>query len=365
MINFPIGVQKIALEIVMGFAYLKKSCAIVNSKKNRLCKEKAAAILQTCDEIINNEHNGQFSLYVWQSDSDIQTNTNVNEVIALRATQILDMSINNTLVIDATKDVNMSQNSNDAYSTAMRIACVLEIEKRLAPSIKVLKRSFKTKAKEYDLAIKAEKVEQYDSKVLTIGQEIGVHIQMLKKVKKQIKQCLKYLRELDINTNITEDTDKEFENFSNMISKVLNKQIPSKSKFKSRPNKVHGLATHDAEVMLSGTLNTLASNLIKISNDVRYQIFETKCVMSEINQKKLNNDTLILDEKEYIRQCETMSIVCAQIMGNHTTISVSASHGNFELNVFKPVIAYNLLQSIRLLGDIVISFNNTCVQRIK
>ncbi len=196
--NFSIGTEKVPMEIIIGFAYLKKSCAIVNNKQNKLSKEKAAAILQACDEIINRELNDNFPLVVWQSGSGIQSNINVNEVIALRATQILGIDLNDTEAVCASEDVNKSQNSNDSYPTAMRIAFVLELERRLIPSIKVLKKTFKKKSKELDSVIKLGKLNHDEAKPLTIGQEIGVYVQMLNKAKKQIKQSLKYLQELSV-----------------------------------------------------------------------------------------------------------------------------------------------------------------------
>ncbi len=150
-----------------------------------------------------------------------------------------------------------------------------------------------------------------------------------------------------------------------MISKVINKQITSKYKFKSHPNKLHGLTSHDGEVMLSGTLNALASNLMKISNDIRHLSSENRCKINEISISKNNEENALVSDTENLIQCEALSMVCAQVMGNHTTISIAASQGNFELNVFKPVIAYNLLQSIRLLSDILISFNDNCAIEIE
>ena len=348
MDNFSIGTEKVPMEIIQGFAILKKSCALVNSKHDKLTQEKAAAILQVCDEIINSELDDNFPLLLWQSGSGLHTNMNVNEVIALRATQILGISLDSPLAVHAKEDVNQSQKSNDTYPIAMRISFVHELENRLLPSIKALKKTLKIKGNIVTSENGDAEISIHNNLPLNIKEELSICVEMLNKAKKQVKQSLKYLQEMVVCSNYTGIQENENQGFSNMIAKVINQQMKTKRKFKTYPKKFHVLTSYDAEVMLSGTLNALASNLMKMSNDIQH-----------LGKTQKADDIGVFEEKNLI-QCEAMSMVCAQVMGNHTTISVAASQGNFELNIFKPVIAYNLLQSIRLLSDILVSFNDTC-----
>jgi len=352
--NFSIGTEKVPMEIIRGFAILKKSCALVNSKHDKLSQEKAAAILQVCDEIINSELDDNFPLLLWQSGSGLHTNMNVNEVIALRATQILGTTLDSPLGVHAKQDVNQSQKSSDTYPIAMRISFVHELENRLLPSLKALKKTLKIKENISACDKTETEISKPNKLPLNIKEELSICVEMLNKAKKQVTQSLKYLQEMVVCSNYTGVEEGENQKFSNMIAKVMNKQMKTKRKFKTYPKKFHVLTTYDAEVMLSGTLNALASNLMKMSNDIHR--------LSEIQKKEMTSksENSSLFETDQLIQCEAMSMVCAQVMGNHTTISVAASQGSFELNIFKPVIAYNLLQSIRLLSDILVSFNDTC-----
>ncbi len=352
MENFSIGTEKVPMEIIQGFAILKKSCALVNSKHDKLTQEKAAAILQVCDEIINSELDDNFPLLLWQSGSGLHTNMNVNEVIALRATQILGIPLDSPLGVCAKEDVNQSQKSNDTYPIAMRISFVHELENRLLPSLKALKRTLKIKGNISSSKEGETEILTHDNLPLNIKEELSICVEMLNTAKKQVKQSLKYLQEMVVCSNYTGIQEDENQGFSNMIAKVMNKQMKTKRKFKTYPKKFRVLTTYDAEVMLSGTLNALASNLMKMSNDIQH--------LSKTQKDESKSEESSVFEEHHLIQYEAMSMVCAQVMGNHTTISVAASQGNFELNIFKPVIAYNLLQSIRLLSDILVSFNDTC-----
>jgi len=213
------------------------------------------------------------------------------------------------------------------------------------PSLKTLKKTLKIKGN--IPATQETETSTHSNSPLNIKEDLSICVEMLNKAKKQVKQSLKYLQEMVVCSNYTDIEEGDNRGFSNMIAKVINQQMKTKRKFKTYPKKIHVLTSYDAEVMLSGTLNALASNLMKMSNDIQHL------------SKNKNEDYSAFNEKNLI-QYEAMSMVCAQVMGNHTTISVAASQGNFELNIFKPVIAYNLLQSIRLLSDILVSFNDTC-----
>jgi len=358
--NFHIGTEKMPIEIIFGFAHLKKACAIVNSKLNKLSKEKTAAILQSCDEIVDHKFDDNFPLVVWQTGSGTQSNMNVNEVIASRSTEILGVDFRVEKLVHPNDDVNKSQSSNDTYPTAMRIAFVLELENRLFPALKLLSATFKKQVKEFEDIVKIGRTHLQDATPLTLGQEISAYEEMLKKAKKQIKDTLKYLQELAIGGTAVGTGLNAPKDFSSMVCKELNSQTKTKYKFKSHPNKFHGLTSHDGEVMLSGVLNALASNLMKIANDIRWLASGPRCAIGELNIPANEPGSSIMPGKVNPTQCEAMTMVCAQVMGNHTTVSIAASQGNFELNVYKPVIAYNLLQSIRLLSDTMVSFNNNC-----
>ena len=358
--NFPIGEEKMPNEVIEGFAYLKKSCAIVNNKLERLDDEKTAAILQACDEILEGKLDGNFPLVVWQTGSGTQSNMNINEVVANRASEILGCDFRVEKKVHPNDDVNKGQSSNDTYPTAMRIAFVLDLQKRLIPAIKTLKATFENKVKEFEDVVKIGRTHLQDATPLTLGQEISAYVDMLNKALLQIDDSMKYIVELAIGGTAVGTGLNSHPDFSPMVAEVLNELTNSKYKFKSHPNKFHALTAHDGEVVLSGVLNALASNLMKIANDIRWLSSGPRCGIGEINIPENEPGSSIMPGKVNPTQSEAMTMVAVQVMGNHTTISVAASQGNFELNVFKPVIALNILQSIRLLSDTMIAFNDKC-----
>lgn len=358
--NFPIGIEKMPMEIIYGFAHLKKACAIVNTKLDKLSKEKTAAIIQSCDEILQGKFDDNFPLVVWQTGSGTQSNMNSNEVIASRATEILGSDFRVEKLVHPNDDVNQSQSSNDTYPSAMRIAFVLELERNLLPAIKLLRKTFKKKSKKFKSVVKIGRTHLQDATPITLGQEISAYVEMLSKSLKQIKDSIKYLQELAIGGTAVGTGLNSPKNFSEKVCHVLNKQTKTQYKFKSHPNKFHGLTSHDGEVVLSGALNALASNLMKIANDIRWLASGPRCAIGEITIPANEPGSSIMPGKINPTQSEAMTMVAVQVMGNHTTVSVAASQGNFELNVFKPVIAYNILQSIRLLRDTIVCFNDKC-----
>ncbi len=363
--NFPIGNETMPKEIITAFAFLKKSCAIVNNDLKRLENKKCKAIKKACDEVIKEELKNNFPLVVWQTGSGTQSNMNVNEVIANRASEILGSDFRKEKRIHPNDDVNKGQSSNDTYPTAMRIAFVLELQKQLIPAIKKLKKTFKKKSKEFENIIKIGRTHLQDATPLTLGQEISAYAEMLKKALNQIDDSMKYIAELAIGGTAVGTGLNSHPDFSPMVSKVLNKETDTKYKFKSHPNKFHALTAHDGEVVLSGALNALASNLMKIANDIRWLSSGPRCGIAELSIPENEPGSSIMPGKVNPTQSEAMTMVAVQVMGNHTTVSVSASQGNFELNVFKPVIAYNILQSIKLLSDTILAFNDKCAIGIK
>ncbi|MFW2516039.1 class II fumarate hydratase [Aliarcobacter butzleri] len=358
--NFPIGDEKMPKEVIEGFAYLKKACAIVNNKLKRLDDVKTKVISQACDEIIERKLDGEFPLVVWQTGSGTQSNMNVNEVISSRATEILGEDFRTKKLIHPNDDVNKGQSSNDTYPTAMRVAFVLDVQKRLIPAINILKTTLEKKAKEFENIVKIGRTHLQDATPLTLGQEISGYVDMLNKALAQVDDAMKYIVELAIGGTAVGTGLNSHPDFSPMVCDTLNDLTKTKYAFKSHPNKFHALTAHDGEVFLSGALNALASNLMKIANDIRWLSSGPRCGIGELNIPENEPGSSIMPGKVNPTQSEAMTMVAVQVMGNHSTISIAASQGNFELNVFKPVIALNLLQSIRLLSDTMLAFNDNC-----
>ena len=363
--NFPIGDEKMPKKIIEGFAYLKKACAIVNKKLDKLDDTKTNAICVACDEVIKGKLYDEFPLVVWQTGSGTQSNMNINEVIASRATEILGKDFRVEKLIHPNDDVNKAQSSNDTFPTAMRIAFVLDIQDRLIPAINVLKTTFENKSKEFENIVKIGRTHLQDATPLTLGQEISAYVDMLEKALNQIDDSMKYLVELAIGGTAVGTGLNSHPDFSPMVCEVLNTLTNTKYPFKSHPNKFHVLTAHDAEVVLSGVLTALASNLMKIANDIRWLSSGPRCGIGELNIPENEPGSSIMPGKVNPTQSEAMTMVAVQVMGNNTTIGIAASQGNFELNVFKPVIALNILQSIRLLSDTMIAFNDNCAVGIE
>ncbi|MCT7568923.1 class II fumarate hydratase [Aliarcobacter butzleri] len=363
--NFPIGDEKMPKEVIEGFAYLKKACAIVNNKLKRLDDVKTKVISQACDEIIERKLDGEFPLVVWQTGSGTQSNMNVNEVISSRATEILGEDFRTKKLIHPNDDVNKGQSSNDTYPTAMRVAFVLDVQKRLIPAINILKTTLEKKSKEFENIVKIGRTHLQDATPLTLGQEISGYVDMLNKALAQVDDAMKYIVELAIGGTAVGTGLNSHPDFSPMVCDTLNDLTKTKYAFKSHPNKFHALTAHDGEVFLSGALNALASNLMKIANDIRWLSSGPRCGIGELNIPENEPGSSIMPGKVNPTQSEAMTMVAVQVMGNHSTISIAASQGNFELNVFKPVIALNLLQSIRLLSDTMLAFNDNCAVGIE
>ena len=363
--NFSIGSEKMPKEIIKGFAYLKKACALVNHDLKKLEEDKCKAIAQACDEILNNKLEDNFPLVVWQTGSGTQSNMNLNEVIANKATEILGSDFRIEKLVHPNDDVNKAQSSNDTFPTTMRIAFILELEQKLLPSIKAFKNTIEEKSKEFENIVKIGRTHLQDATPLTLGQEFSAYVEMLKKAIEQIEDSIKYLQELAIGGTAVGTGLNSHPDFSPLVCEKLNELTNTKYEFVSHPNKFHGLTSHDGEVFLSGALNALASNLLKIANDIRLLASGPRCGIKELNIPENEPGSSIMPGKVNPTQSEAMTMVAVQVMGNHTTISIAASQGNFELNVFKPVIAYNLIQSITLLSDTINSFNTNCALGIE
>lgn len=356
--NFAIGAEKMPLEIIHAFALLKKAAAKSNQKLNKLSTAKADAITEASDEIINKKWDDQFPLAVWQTGSGTQSNMNINEVIANRANKLL---IENNLKekIHPNDDVNMSQSSNDTFPTALHIAGVLAVEERLLPALTRLKETLLQKSEEFMDVIKIGRTHLQDATPLTLGQEISGWHHMLEKDEKMISESLPHMKELAIGGTAVGTGINAHPKFGEMVAEEIT-QLTGKS-FTSAKNKFHALTSHDQVVYVHGALKALAADLMKIANDVRWLSSGPRSGIGEIIIPENEPGSSIMPGKVNPTQSEALTMVATQVMGNDVTIGIAASQGNFELNVFKPVIIYNFLQSVTLLTDSMNSFNDRCV----
>lgn len=360
--NFPIGTEQMPLEIVKAFAILKKSAALTNKKLGKLSEEKAEAIVTAADEVIAGKWNEHFPLVVWQTGSGTQSNMNVNEVIANRGNQILKEK-GFDVHIHPNDDVNMSQSSNDTFPTALHVACVLAVENHVLPAITKLKETLAEKVKAFEHIIKIGRTHLQDATPLTLGQEISGWHRMLEKTERMIAESNTYMKELAIGGTAVGTGINAHPKFGEMVSEEIS-QFTGKQVI-SAPNKFHALTSHDEVVYTHGALKALAADLMKIANDVRWLASGPRSGLGEIIIPANEPGSSIMPGKVNPTQSEALTMVVAQVMGNDATIGFAASQGNFELNVFKPVIAYNFLQSAHLLADAIVSFNDNCAVGIE
>lgn len=360
--NFKIGWEKMPLEIVKAFAILKKSAALANQKLGKLDNDKADAIVQAADEVIAGQLDEHFPLVVWQTGSGTQSNMNVNEVIANRANQILaDKGIDKH--VHPNDDVNKSQSSNDTYPTALHVAAVTAVENDVLPSLEKLKATLKEKSEAFADIIKIGRTHLQDATPLTLGQEISGWASMLEKCEVMIQETTNYMKELAIGGTAVGTGLNAHPDFGRMTAEEIS-TITEKT-FTSSDNKFHALTSHDQIATAHGALRSLAADLMKIANDVRWLASGPRCGIGELTIPANEPGSSIMPGKVNPTQAEAVTMVAAQIMGNDATIGFAASQGNFELNVFKPVIAYNFLQSARLLADAMVSFNDNCAVGIE
>jgi len=362
--NFKIGNEKMPLEVVYGFANLKKACALVNNDLGRLDNEKTSAISKACESILAGELDDNFPLVVWQTGSGTQSNMNMNEVVANKATEILGGDFTKENLVHPNDDVNKGQSSNDTYPTGMRIAEVVAVTDNLIPALNQLKATLQSKSEAFADVVKIGRTHLQDATPLTLGQELSGYVAMLETNLAQVNDALVYCRQLAIGGTAVGTGLNSHPEFSQKVSAALNGFMGDYG-FVSQPNKFHALTGHDAEVVLSGALKALASNLMKIANDVRWLASGPRCGLGEIEIPSNEPGSSIMPGKVNPTQAEAMTMVAVQVMGNDATVGIAASQGNFELNVFKPVIAYNILQSTKLLADVMRSFDTNCAVGIK
>ncbi|ENQ3108052.1 class II fumarate hydratase [Bacillus cereus] len=360
--NFPIGTEHMPLEIVRAFAILKKSAALSNQKLGKLADEKASTIVEAVDEILSGKWDDHFPLVVWQTGSGTQSNMNVNEVIANRGNQILrEKGLN--LHIHPNDDVNMSQSSNDTFPTALHIACLIAVEEQVLPAVAKLKETLQEKVNEFSHIIKIGRTHLQDATPLTLGQEVSGWHRMLEKTERMIRESSTYMKELAIGGTAVGTGINAHPKFGDMVAKEISNFTGKQ--FVSAPNKFHALTSHDEVVYTHGALKALAADVMKIANDVRWLASGPRSGLGEITIPANEPGSSIMPGKVNPTQSEALTMVTAQVMGNDATIGFAASQGNFELNVFKPVIAYNFLQSARLLADAIVSFHDNCAVGIE
>lgn len=360
--NFPIGIEKMPKEVIRAFAYLKRSTAIANMKLGKLEKEKAEAIVQAADEILEGKLDDHFPLVVWQTGSGTQSNMNVNEVLANRGTQILkEQGID--LKIHPNDDVNKSQSSNDTFPTALHVAGVIAVEDQVLPAIRTLMKTLKQKSDAFQDIIKIGRTHLQDATPLTLGQEISGWYRMLERNEQMLQSGVHYMKALAIGGTAVGTGLNAHPKFGEMVAEEISKA--TNKNFSSASNKFHALTSYDEVVYTHGALKALAADMMKIANDVRWLASGPRCGIGEISIPANEPGSSIMPGKVNPTQSESVTMVAVQVMGNDATIGFAASQGNFELNVFKPVIAYNFLQSARLLADAIVSFNDRCAVGIE
>ena len=363
LVHFKIGGDRFPREIIRALGILKKAAAMTNEELGILGSDKAALIIQAADEVIVGDLDEHFPLVVWQTGSGTQTNMNANEVIANRAIERTGGEMGSKNPIHPNDDVNKAQSSNDTFPTAMHIAAGEQMTKKLIPAVEALKNTLAAKAKDFETIIKIGRTHLMDAVPLTLGQEFSGYAQQLENGVARVKMSLDGIYELalggtavgtGLNTH-PEFADKAAARIADMTG------LP----FRSAPNKFEALAAHDAVVFASGAVKTLAASLMKIANDIRMLASGPRCGVGELLIPENEPGSSIMPGKVNPTQSEAMTMVCAQVMGNDVAVNIGGATGHFELNVFKPVMIFNLLNSVRLLADACDSFNEHCAVGIE
>lgn len=355
--NFKIGIEKMPIEVIRAFAILKKAAAITNNKLGLLNDKITKAIIKVADEILEGELDEHFPLVVWQTGSGTQSNMNVNEVIANRGNEVLGEKL-----IHPNDHVNKSQSSNDTFPTAMHISAVMSIEDELIPAIDGLIGTFEKLIEENKNIIKTGRTHLQDATPLTLGQEISGWLRMLEKTKVMILNSLEEVRELALGGTAVGTGLNAHHDFANMVAEEIS--VICGKRFITANNKFHSLTSKDELVFAHGALKALAADLMKIANDVRWLASGPRCGIGEIKIPENEPGSSIMPGKVNPTQCEALTMVVCQVFGNDMTVGFAASQGNFQLNVFMPVLIYNFLKSVRLLTDSINSFNHNCCEGI-
>src|SRR6201981_2488692 len=363
LIYFAIGKDTMPAELIRAFGNLKKAAALVNQDLGKLSPEKAKLISQAADEVISGKLNDHFPLRIWQTGSGTQTNMNVNEVIGNRAIEIAGGVMGTKKPIHPNDDVNMSQSSNDTFPTAMHIAAATETARRLIPAVRKLRDALDAKAKEFADVVKIGRTHLQDATPLTLGQEFSGYVNMLDRDGARVAMALDGLYDLAIGGTAVGTGLNAHPEFAERAARKISELtgLP----FRSHPNKFASLSAHDEIVFASGALKTLAASLMKIANDIRWLASGPRCGLGELTLPDNEPGSSIMPGKVNPTQCEAITMVAVQVMGNDAAIGFAGSQGNFELNVFKPVMIFNYLHSVELLADSCNSFVDHCVLGIE
>jgi len=361
--NFKIGWEKQPLPVVRALGIVKRAAAETNMALGRLDPTIGQAIVKAADEVIEGKLNDHFPLVVWQTGSGTQSNMNANEVISNRAIEMLGGEMGSKKPVHPNDHVNMSQSSNDTYPTAMHIACAEETVRRLIPALKHLHQALDAKAKAWADIIKIGRTHTQDATPLTLGQEFSGYATQVENGVKRIEMTLPMLMQLAQGGTAVGTGLNAPVGFAEQVAAKI--AAITGLPFTSAPNKFEALAAHDAMVFSHGAINTVAVSLFKIANDIRFLGSGPRSGLGELALPENEPGSSIMPGKVNPTQCEALTQVCAQVFGNNTTLTVAGSQGHFELNVFNPVMAYNFLQSVRLLADAAVSFTDNCVVGIE
>ena len=361
--NFKIGWEKQPLPIVRALGIVKRAAAETNMSLGKLDKRVGEAIVNAAQEVIDGKHDDHFPLVVWQTGSGTQSNMNANEVIANRAIELLGGRIGSKDPVHPNDHVNMSQSSNDTYPTAMHVACAEEVQHRLLPALRHLHAALNTKAKAWSHIIKIGRTHTQDATPLTLAQEFSGYTHQITKGIRRIESTLPDLMELAQGGTAVGTGLNAPEGFAEKVAGRI--ATITGMPFTTAPNKFEALAASDAMVMTHGAINALATSFFKIANDIRLLGSGPRSGLGELSLPENEPGSSIMPGKVNPTQCEAVTMVCVQVFGNHTTVTFAGSQGHFELNVFRPVMAYNFLQSVRLLADVANSFADNCVVGIE
>jgi fumarate hydratase class II len=361
--HFDISTEKMPIELIRALAWVKRSAAVVNRGLGTLPAEKAQAIVAAADEVLAGRHDDQFPLSVWQTGSGTQSNMNMNEVLANRASQLLGGPIGEGRLVHPNDDVNRSQSSNDVYPTAMSVAAVESIVRRVLPAVGALRDTLASKAGEFAAIVKIGRTHLQDATPLTLGQEISGWVAQLDHGMAHVREALPHLCELALGGTAVGTGLNAPPEFGARVAAELSARLDLP--FVTAPNKFEALAAHDAIVFAHGALKTLAASFMKIANDVRWLASGPRSGLGEIRIPENEPGSSIMPGKVNPTQCEALTMLSAQVLGNDVAVNIGGASGNFELNVYKPLIIHNFLQSARLLGDGARSFDEHCARGIE
>ena len=363
--NFKIGdPSSMPIEIIHAYAVIKKSAAQTNEDLGILSKKKSNLIQKVCDEILENKHNDQFPLVIWQTGSGTQTNMNINEVISNRAHLIEGKKLGESdKTLSPNDDVNLSQSSNDTFPTAINIAARKIISKNTLINLKKLRDSLDNKSKEFNEVVKIGRTHLMDATPITLGQEFSGYVSQLDHGIKTIENAIGHLSELPIGGTAVGTGLNTPKGYSKKVVDYISKNTGLS--FKESPNKFEGIASHDCIVEMHGALKTISASIYKVSNDIRLMGSGPRSGLGELLLPINEPGSSIMPGKVNPTQCEAISMVCAQIIGNDVAVSFAGANGHFELNVFKPLFAFNIIESSKILGDASLSFAENCIDGIK